>query len=238
MLQQLTDDDHIHCSTPSCSIFYRSVMQILLSIVALALASTGVLCSDVVNLVTFDGAEETTSRRWILTNDPVMGGVSNSTWTVEDQNQQGVWTGGVEIVPSLDAPGFCNLMTSRGKWPSASGYTHMIIRAKSTIPYKGFKFSFGADTLNLQFKCFKADFEMESTGEWEDIYIPMSEFSNDWSSYTGEPITKCSDDPSVCPTDKNLEDIEQIGFWMEGAEGDFDFTLKHVQAGYAPEANH
>mmetsp|Transcript_89537 Transcript_89537/g.193767 ORF Transcript_89537/g.193767 Transcript_89537/m.193767 type:complete len:210 (+) Transcript_89537:22-651(+) len=205
---------------------------VLLSVAAL---SQSVLGSDFVNLLTFDGAEESTSRRWILTNDPVMGGVSNSTWTVDDQNEEGVWVGGVEIVPSLDAPGFCNVMSSRGKWPDASGFTHMIIRAKSSIPYEGFKFSFGADTLNLQFKCFKADFVMKSSGEWEDIYIPFNEFSNDWSSYTGEPITKCSDDPSVCPSEKNLQDIEQIGFWMEGAEGDFNFEVKYVRAGFAPE---
>lgn len=185
-------------------------------------------------LLTFDGAEGTTSRRWQLTNDPVMGGVSNSTFTEDTVNDEGLWVGGVEIVPSLQAPGFCNLMTAVQQWPSAVGFTHMIIRARSTIPYNGFKFSFGADTLNLQFKCFKADFTMKSNGEWEDIYIPMNEFSNDWSSYTGEPITKCSDDPSVCPTDKNLDDIAQIGFWMEGAEGNFHFEIGHVRAGYAP----
>ena len=199
----------------------------------LSLASTQ--AAEFVNLVTFDGANETTSRRWILTNDPVMGGVSNSTWTVDDVGQKGVWVGGVEIVPSLSAPGFCNVMSARQQWPDANGFTHLIIRARSMIDYKGFKVSFGADTWNLQFKCFKADFTMESTGEWEDIYVPFDQFSNDWSSYTGEPITKCSDDPAVCPTDKNLQDIEQIGFWMEGAEGDFNFEVEYVRAGFAPE---
>jgi hypothetical protein len=46
----------------------------------------------------------------------------------------------------------------------------------------------------------------------EEIAIPFTEFSNDWSSYTGEPITKCVDDPSVCPSDKNLQDISQVSF--------------------------
>lgn len=208
-------------------------MQLTLVLVLAFIAV--VSAADYVDLVTFDGNKDTTSRRWILTNDPVMGGVSNSTWTVDDTNQEGLWVGGVEIVPSLQAPGFCNLMSAKQQWPDASGFTHLIVRAKSTIPYKGFKASFGADTLNLQFKCFKADFTMESTGDWEDIYIPFNEFSNDWSSYTGEPITKCSDDPSVCPTEKNLQDIEQIGLWMEGAEGDFHFELKYIRAGFAPE---
>jgi len=188
-----------------------------------------------VRLLSFDSADQSTySRRWILTDDPVMGGLSNSTWTEQQDQLQGTWEGTVRIVPSLKAPGFCNLMSARQEWNDANGFTHLIIRAKSTINYKGFKVSFGADTLNLQFKCFKADFEMESTGEWEEIYVPFKEFSNDWSSYTGEPITKCSDDVSVCPTDKNLKDIEQIGFWMEGVAGDFHFELKEVLAGYAP----
>jgi hypothetical protein len=162
-------------------------MKSLLSVFSFSVA-TAATTNDFVNLVTFDGAKETTAKRWQLTNDPVMGGVSNSTWVVDNVNQKGVWTGGVEIVPSLAAPGFCNLMTNAGQWPSAAGYTHMIIEAKSTIPYNGFKFSFGADTLNLQFKCFKADFAMQSNGEWETIYIPMTEFSNDWSAYTGLTI--------------------------------------------------
>jgi hypothetical protein len=34
-----------------------------------------------------------------------MGGVSLSTWTVEEEKQQGHWVGGVEIVESLEAPG-------------------------------------------------------------------------------------------------------------------------------------
>ena len=127
-------------------------------------------------------------------------------------------------------------MSESKKWPDASSHTHFLIRARSTIPYKGFKASFAADTLNQQFKCFKADFEMKSTGEWEEIAIPFSSFSNNWSSYTGEPITSCPADPSVCPTEKNLRDISQIGFWMEGADGDFFFELASVRAGNATAA--
>lgn len=208
-------------------------LKTIVFLIALIAASRG--AEDQIDLLTFDGAEETTSRRWILTNDPVMGGVSNSNWTVVDEKEEGVWDGTVKIVPSLAAPGFCNLMSAQQQWPDASKYLTggLIVRAKSSLPYKGFKLSFGADTLNLQFKCFKADFVMQSTGEWEDIFVPFDQFSNDWSSYTGEPITKCSDDASVCPTEKNLQDIRQIGFWMEGAEGDFHFELKHVRAGTA-----
>jgi hypothetical protein len=122
-------------------------------------------------------------------------------------------------------------MSQKKQWPDASAYSHLLIRARSTVDYKGFKVSFGADTLNLQFKCFKADFIMQSTGEWEEIAIPFNEFSNNWSSYTGEPIVKCSEDPSVCPTEKSLKDISQLGFWMEGSEGSFHFEVESIRAG-------
>jgi hypothetical protein len=79
-------------------------------------------------------------------------------------------------------------MSQTKQWPDASGSTHMIIRARSTSDYKGYKVSFAADTLNKQFKCFKADFLMQNNGEWEDIAIPFSSFSNNWSSYTGIKI--------------------------------------------------
>jgi len=202
------------------------------SLLILVLVSALSACFCEVTLLAFDTADKTSySQTWQLTNDPVMGGVSYSNWTVDDSNKKGVWKGAVKIVPSLNAPGFCNVMSEKKAWNDAVGYSHMIIKARSTIPYKGFKVSFAADTLNMQFKCFKADFIMESTGKWEYVAIPFNQFSNNWSSYTGEPIVTCAADPSVCPTDKSLKDIAQIGFWMEGAEGDFDFEVESIKAG-------
>lgn len=186
------------------------------------------------SLVTFDDADATTFD-WDLVNDPVMGGLSNSTMTIHDNTL--FWEGSVEIVPSLSAPGFCNLKSHKSfdKFNDATGATHMFIRAVSHKPYDGLKFSFAADTLNPQFKCFKADFVMEHTGEEELIAIPLTEFSNEWSASTGEPTTKCSDNEKVCPTQKNLADIQQVGLWMEGSEGAFSLEIKEVWAG-VPEA--
>lgn len=185
-----------------------------------------------IDILTFDGSNATTtSDVWFLTNDPVMGGLSFSNWTSSKADGMGIWEGEVKDVPSLDAPGFCNVNSERHiYWPDVSTYSHIVIKARSTIPYKGFKLSFAADSFN-QFKSFKADFSMQSTGEWEDVYIPFTDFSNDWSSYTGEPIVKCSDDSSVCPTAENLQSINQIGFWTEGVSGPFHFEVLSVSAG-------
>jgi len=69
----------------------------LFSLVALAAAKT------VVTFGSGDGAA------WQTVNDPVMGGVSESSFFQGDSS--GIWKGKVEIVPFLKKPGFCSLRT-------------------------------------------------------------------------------------------------------------------------------
>jgi len=166
-----------------------------------------------------------------------MGGQSNSNYTVTDDNFV-EWNGDCKIVPSLSAPGFCNLESKKNfdKFPDASGATHLSMLLKSSTPdYKGFKVSFAANTLNPQFKSFKADFFLndgvldEDTG-FTKVSVPFEEFSNNWSSYTGEPIVKCSDDASVCPTEKDKQKIQQLGLWAEGVEGEFNLEILGIYA--------
>mmetsp|Transcript_11553 Transcript_11553/g.11569 ORF Transcript_11553/g.11569 Transcript_11553/m.11569 type:complete len:214 (+) Transcript_11553:129-770(+) len=185
---------------------------------------------DELKLLTFDGGKGTTSQYWKLTNDPVMGGSSYSSWDVDSKLETAQWIGKVNIVKSLKKPGFCVVMSNVEKWNDASSYTHLHIRARSTIPYNGLKISFGTNKFDLQFKCFKADFFMLGHGDWEDIYIPFTDFSNKWSDFTGEPIVKCSEDKSVCPSPENLKEILQFGFWMEGVEGEFHFEVESLSA--------
>ena len=54
-------------------------------------------------LVTFDGSA--TDRKWHVTNDPVMGGQSKSTFAVKDG--VGMFSGTCAVVPFLKAPGLC-----------------------------------------------------------------------------------------------------------------------------------
>lgn len=192
--------------------------------------------ANYVELVTFDGDATTGSYDWQLLNDPVMGGVSNSTWTIDTDKKMAHWVGDCNIVPSLKAPGFCNAETTRPyttKFNDASGFTHLQIKIRSQVDYNGMKVSFAANTINPQFKCFKADFNMTSDGSWNIVAIPFNHFSNDWSPSTGEPNKECSEHPDVCPDDHDLKKIETIGFWMEGVEGHFDVDIEYVRAGYA-----
>ncbi len=78
----------------------------------------------------------------------VMGGVSHSNFTIDQANAELVWDGEVRVVPKLNAPGFCNLMSQvkeiwDGFYPSAVGQSGLVVRARSNIPYAGYKFSFG-----------------------------------------------------------------------------------------------
>jgi hypothetical protein len=67
------------------------------------LHSHGVHVRSTVVLSSFDGGAA--DRRWEVTNDPVMGGESDSTFKVV--NKTGVFDGINKIVPSLKAPGMC-----------------------------------------------------------------------------------------------------------------------------------
>jgi len=186
--------------------------------------------TSTVDIVNFDGSKSGPS--WKLVNDPVMGGLSHSDWSNE-ANGTALWKGEVKIVPKLKAPGFCNAETTNGwfgHFNDASSCTHLSLRLRSTIPYSGFKVSFAANTWNPQFKCFKADFNVSASGAWTTVSIPFDEFSNNWSSYTGEPIKKCSADKSVCPTKKNLRSIQQVGLWTEGAKGQFHLEVSKIFA--------
>merc|ERR1712137_654654 len=107
------------------------------------------------------------------------------------------------IVPSLNAPGFSVAETTDGfgitkKGIDASGKSHLVMDVRSSIAYDGFKISLAADTLNFQFASFKANLDIPVTDDFITISVPFSEFSNKWSSATGEATVKCADDESVC----------------------------------------
>merc|ERR1719259_1169586 len=50
--------------------------------------------------------EPTTTFKFEQTNDPVMGGISSGSWSVNDAEGYGIEEGTVRDVPSLHAPGF------------------------------------------------------------------------------------------------------------------------------------
>ena len=82
-----------------------------------------------------------TSKPWIVTNDPVMGGVSNSVFKVADG--LGVWTGEVKIVPFLHAPGTCQSEAAPFAPMDCSDFDAIEITLASTGALRSFQVSWG-----------------------------------------------------------------------------------------------
>ena len=73
--------------------------------------------------------------------------------------------------------------------------------------------------------------------------MPFTNFSCDWSSYTGDCSTKdpgifgrqhycCTKEhPEKCPSQAALSGISGVEVWAEGAEGSFHLDLESISAG-------
>jgi hypothetical protein len=197
-------------------------------------------------------ASQTTLVAWnasfSVMNDPVMGGISYSTFKVNEAEEYLEWTGLVRNVPSLKAPGFCLIQTKLTKFANVQGSNALIMTLRTTTPsYFGFKVSLAALTLNPQFKSFKANFNVSVGDQWTEVVIPWDKFSNDWSPYTGDCTTLdptgkqhvcCTPStPDVCIKSADLANIEQIEVWAEGYAGNFTLDLVSIGALYESNAN-
>jgi len=179
-------------------------------------------------LTTFDGAPATT-QQWRNVNDPVMGGQSDATLKIS--GGVATWDGETKIVPKLKAPGFCNLQTERASFADISTYDGIKLVLRSTMPYSGFKVSFGPSPhSSFFFASYKADFNVTASKDLQDIFIPFNSFSYKWSGTTGQPTTTCAADPSVCPDAKHLKALTSMEIAAEGVAGRFHLELKSISA--------
>lgn len=208
---------------------------------------------DYMALATFDGATGT-SYSWSDMNDPVMGGLSRSSFAVA--GGEATFQGTCAIVPFLKAAGFCKVATQRGFFqvPHFNDASRFIDGAlyleveTSTPDYEGFKVAFGArnatrppGAMHHSPPSFKAEFKVEGNAR-TTVKVPFSSFSVDWSDFTGRCDTKdpdsgfhhtcCSaEHPEVCPTAQHLSQITSLELWAEGVAGDFDLKIVSIGAG-------
>jgi len=209
---------------------------------------------DLVVLATFDGATGTTYS-WRAMNDPVMGGRSHSTFEVE--GSEGHFKGTCAVVPFLNAPGFCKVGTQQSlfspppHFANASRFSEgaLYLDVETTTPeYGGFMVAFGATNakrpggaMHHSAPSFKAGFKVPGTAR-TTVRVPFSDFSVDWSDFTGRCDTKdpnngyqhhcCSAErPDVCPRADNLDKISSLEIWAEGVAGDFDIKVFSIGAG-------
>lgn len=184
-----------------------------------------VAAAEPLTLAKFDGGKS--EFKWKEENDPVMGGVSfNCTFDIDHKEGVAIFDGEVKIVPSLKAPGFCfaRSETTKASYPDASAYKNLEIVVKNTGSQTQFKVCFAADTLSVQFQCYKADFNVTASADFQTVVVPFASFTNKWSGATGEPT---SHNP---PTAKSLRDIADLQIWAEGHAGKFNLAIKEIRA--------
>jgi len=217
---------------------------------AFLLACPAALASEL-KLATFDGDKSTTAS-WQDLNDPVMGGASTSSFKVS-ADKTGVFNGTCAIVGFLKAPGFAKIVGS-AEFADITGYDNIALRVRSTTPdYQGFRVAFAAPgipkTSLFGGSSYKAGFNL--TGQdWQVVEIPLTQFSYDWSGYTGRCDTKdpdgtfskgsqhyCCDKsglspskPDVCVDSKYLSKINDLEVWAEGVKGDFQIEIDWIGA--------
>jgi hypothetical protein len=208
------------------------------SFFALAVCST----ADV-NLVTFDGNPATTFNFQEL-NDPVMGGKSTGTFSLNKIGYFGIFDGEVVDVPSLKAPGFIKTAAD-GTFPDASTTIDggLVLKVRTSTPqYKGFAASFASGTMAPSYSCagggsipfsrgcFKARFSVPAGDSFTEIVIPWRNFSDLWSPATGDPTSTCAEKPDACPTAAKLKGIKRIEIWGEGALGKLHLEIDSIAA--------
>lgn len=223
--------------------------------VAALLAS--VFAADELKLATFDGASGTTAS-WRDQNDPVMGGASTSSFQVTS-DKTGLFQGTCAIVGFLKAPGFAKI-TGTGTFADITGYDTIALKVRSSTPdYKGFKVAFSAPGIPKSSiyggASYKADFALKG-GDWQVVEVPLTQFSYDWSAYTGRCDTQdpgsmfgkgkqhyCCDKsgiqpskPEVCVESKFLSKINDLEVWAEGVQGDFNLEIAWLGATRAKKA--
>merc|ERR1719436_45906 len=202
-------------------------------------------------LATFDEAKETMVS-WRALNDPVMGGASTSTFKTTT-NKTGLFNGTCAIVSFLKAPGYAKIQ-GLAKFADMTGYDNIALRVKSSTPdYQGFKVAFAAPgipkTSIYGGASYKAGFKLTGV-DWQLVEVPLTQFSYDWSGYTGRCDTKDPDSwfakskqhyccsksglqpskPKVCVENQFLSKINSIEVWAEGVKGEFNLEIDWIGA--------
>jgi len=185
---------------------------------------------DEILLVDFKGQEKAVTHTWKANNDPVMGGQSYSSVSVEDGKLN--FTGACKIVPSLKAPGFITAVNSdKNDWVDVSPCEGLQIMHKSATDYEGFRISFGhAHPIGGHFFAYgyKAHF-LPSVGRFGAVQVPFKNFTDFWDDGTGKPIHTCAEHASYCPDAKTLSNMKTMSIWAEGVEGDIQLEVESIK---------
>lgn len=189
-------------------------------------------CGEIIMLEDFTGPK----HKWMEMNDPVMGGKSTGTFTVDETNHVGVFHGSVEIVSFLNAPGFIKAETTKGEsWPDASSCKGLQLTLKSSTPsYEGFRVSFGSKRPPDAFPYtygFKTNMALDASNTgFQTVQLPFNEFTDKWDAGTGDAVVTCAEDKQYCPDETSKKDLFSIAVWGEGVKGEVNLQIQSVAA--------
>lgn len=169
-------------------------------------------------------------HHWKQLNDPVMGGKSTGTFTV--QNGAGIFDGEVVNVPFLEAPGFIKVeSTGHVPYPDVSSCQALKLTIRSTEQYEGYRVSFGhahAPHGHTFAFGYKADLKISASENFQEIKIPFNMFSDLWDDATGDQIKTCKEYPMYCPDKGTLENMKTISIWAEGVAGKAHLEIQSI----------
>eukprot|EP00547_Thalassionema_nitzschioides_P012015 CAMPEP_0194261398 /NCGR_PEP_ID=MMETSP0158-20130606/46006_1 /TAXON_ID=33649 /ORGANISM="Thalassionema nitzschioides, Strain L26-B" /LENGTH=508 /DNA_ID=CAMNT_0039001519 /DNA_START=14 /DNA_END=1540 /DNA_ORIENTATION=+ len=187
-------------------------------------------------IVLQDFSSSSSHHMWEEMNDPVMGGRSTGTFSIQDG--KGHFQGNVAVVPFLQAPGFIKAETKKGEsWPNVSTCQGLQITLHSSVDYQGYRVSFGRNRPPDAFPYtygYKADLKIPAPSDDNDgfvtVSLPFSQFTDKWDAATGDGIVTCEEDSQYCPDQATLQNLYSIAVWGEGVEGTVDLQLRTIAA--------
>ena len=169
---------------------------------------------------------------WEEMNDPVMGGKSIGTFTIE--KGLGKFEGEVVDVPFLHAPGFIQVRTQKMEnYPDVSSCTALEIIAQTKEDYQGYRVSFGnahAPGGKYFANGYKSNLKGVPTNDFGAVTIPFNEFTDFWDDATGDPIHTCLENELYCPDEMTLRNMGRMAIWGEGVAGKVSLLIKSISA--------
>eukprot|EP00587_Corethron_hystrix_P010092 CAMPEP_0113296992 /NCGR_PEP_ID=MMETSP0010_2-20120614/43_1 /TAXON_ID=216773 ORGANISM="Corethron hystrix, Strain 308" /NCGR_SAMPLE_ID=MMETSP0010_2 /ASSEMBLY_ACC=CAM_ASM_000155 /LENGTH=227 /DNA_ID=CAMNT_0000149813 /DNA_START=1 /DNA_END=684 /DNA_ORIENTATION=+ /assembly_acc=CAM_ASM_000155 len=166
---------------------------------------------------------------WNTMNDPVMGGESSSSLSLDREHGTLIFSGEVAIVPYLGVPGFILAYADDGPFPDVSSCAGLRLRIAAEEEYKGYRLSFGYRHLpgGGHAYGYKADFDAP-VGVWGDVFVPFENFTASWDEASGDPIVTCGENPDFCPDEETLRDMRTISIWGEGVAGNETLYIESI----------
>jgi Complex I intermediate-associated protein 30 (CIA30) len=228
VVERSSESDGITTSAPflvlAQSLDSRMLQSGLLPLMILML-STSAFASEIV-VENFDRP----SHSWKSKNDPVMGGKSHGSVSIQDG--VGTFDGEVVNVPFLDVPGFITMETSQGLFPDVSSCTGMSLLVRASEEYSGYRISFGnVHVPGGRFAFgYKANFSPPVGDDFGVVEIAFTNFSAKWDDATGDQIVTCAEDSKYCPTPESLRNLKTVSIWGEGVAGKVHLEILTIKA--------